>query len=168
MPEEYESVIEVGENSYIDIDNADAYFAIRYGAEAWAELSNEVKDKLLITATQRIDRLPLKGRKYVYTQTLNFPRYLDYCYFNEQSYIGSLTNSGIIPTEVEKATCEEAFALLNTEAIKRQELQRQGVSSFSIGKLSESYSGSKSLSFLVSQDAKDLLKSWIMGKVKIR
>lgn len=168
MPEpEYESVIEVGENSYIDIDDADAYFATRYGASAWAALSDETKDQLLITATQRIDSLTLKGRKYVYTQTLNFPRYIDY-YPDNPAFYGLNVNSGITPAEVEKAVCEEALALLNTEAVKRQELQRQGVTSFTIGKLSETFSGNVSFSSLLSLEAKNLLKSWIAGKVKIR
>ncbi|HOT31242.1 MAG TPA: hypothetical protein PLP09_03630 [Petrotogaceae bacterium] len=169
MPDEYESVIEVGTNSYIDIDDADAYFATRYGASAWAALSDETKDQLLITATQRIDTLRLKGRKYIYTQTLNFPRYIHVDRELQQSYIGSSgINDGTIPVQVEKATCEEALALLNTEATKRRELQEQGVTSFTIGKLSETFSGKVSSSSLLSSEAKNLLKSWVATKVRIR
>jgi len=167
MPDEYESVIEVGENSYIDITDADTYFATRYGASAWAALSDETKDQLLITATQRIDALRLKGRKYVYTQTLNFPRYLDRNIEYQQDYLYDV-NLNTIPEVVKKATCEEALALLNTEATKRRELQNQGVTSFTIGKLSETFSGNVSSSSLLSVEAKNLLKSWIAGKVKIR
>jgi len=170
MPEpEYESVIEVGENSYIDIDDADSYFATKYGAEAWADLSDETKDKLLITATQKIDNLTLKGRKFVYTQTLNFPRYICVDRELQQAYIGSPgINDGTIPIQVEKATCEEALALLNTEATKRRELQEQGVTGFTIGKLSETFSGNISSSSLLSTEAKNLLKAWIAGKVRIK
>jgi len=168
MPE-YESVIEVGKNSYIDITDANTYFATRYGADAWASLSDEVKDKLLITATQKIDNLTLKGRKYIYTQTLNFPRYIYIDRELQQSYVGSPgINDGTIPTQVTKATCEEALALLNTEATKRRELQEQGVTSFTIGKLSETFSGNTSSYPLLSTEAKKLLKAWIVGKVRIR
>lgn len=163
----YTSVITVGTNSYISITDADSYFATRYGASAWAALSTETKDQLLITATQRIDTLRLKGRKYVYTQTLNFPRYLDRNIEYQQDYLYDV-NLNTIPEVVEKATCEEAFALLNTELTKRRELQEQGVTSFTIGKLSETFSDNVSSSSLLSSDAKNLLKSWIAGKVKIR
>ena len=169
MPEEYESVVEVGENAYISITDADAYFATKYGAEAWADLPDEVKDKLLITATQEIDGLFLKGRKYVYNQALNFPRYICIDTELQQSYISSTgINDGTIPDVVAKATCEEALALLqNTEGAKRRELQRQGVTSFTIGKLSESFGGNKAIS-LLSDKAKQLLRPWILGKVRIR
>jgi len=167
MSDEYESVIEVGKNSYIDITDADTYFATRYGADAWAGLSDETKDQLLITATQRIDTLRFKGRKYAYTQTLSFPRYIDYDRKYQQDYLYNV-NLNTIPEAVKKATCEEALALLNTEATKRRELQEQGVTGFTIGKLSETFSGNVSSSSLLSSDAKNLLKSWIAGKVKIR
>ena len=163
----YISVIVVGTNSYISVTDADTYFATKYGAEAWSALSTETKDQLLITATQRIDTLRLKGRKYVYTQTLNFPRYLDRNIEYQQDYLYDV-NLNTIPEVVEKATCEEALALLNTEATKRRELQEQGVTSFTIGKLSETFSDNVSSSSLLSSDAKNLLKSWIAGKVKIR
>ncbi len=150
MADPYVSVIEVGTNCYIDIEDADEYFALKYGADSWEALSDEDKDKLLISATRKIDRLPLRGTKRIYNQSLAFPRYTD-----------------TIPTEVAQATCEEAFAMLNTAANKRKELQRQGVKSFSIGKLSETFQGSQSLS-LVSEEAKELLRPWIAGTVSIR
>jgi len=161
----YESVIEVGTNCYINIDDADEYFALKYGADAWDALTDENKDKLLISATRKIDRLPLRGTKRIYTQDLAFPRYLSA--YIDYDLMASLLYTDTIPTEVAQATCEEAFAMLNTESTKRKELQRQGVKAFSLGKLSETFQGSRSLS-LVSEEAKELLRPWIAGTVQIR
>lgn len=165
MADPYVSVIEVGVNCYIDIDDADEYFSLKYGADAWDALSDEDKDKLLISATRKIDRLPLRGKKRSYSQALGFPRYFDNYY--DEEYMASLLYAETVPEEVEKATCEEAWAMLNTEASKRRELQRQGVKSYSLGRLSETFQGSRSLS-LVSEEAKELLRPWIAGAVRIR
>ena len=168
MADPYVSQIEVGVNCYVDIDDADEYLSFKYGADAWDALTDEVKDKLLISATRKIDRLPLRGKKRVYTQDLGFPRYFDNYY--DIAYMASLIYVETIPEEVEKATCEEAFAMMNTKVNKRKELQRQGVKAFSIGRMSETFGGGSSSSTLslVSEEAKELLRPWLAGAVKIR
>ncbi len=45
----------IGENSYIDADDADAYFADNLQNAAWTALSATVKDQALVTAGQRIE-----------------------------------------------------------------------------------------------------------------
>lgn len=148
--------VTVGTNSYISVTDANTYFGERYGGDAWTSLSSTLKEQALITATRKIDRLPIRGRKYLDSefQPLAFPRDFD--------------EDGIVHERVKQACCEEAFALTKTELQKRKELQQQGVKSFSLGKLSESYQGNSfSGNSLLSLEAIDLLNSWLMGAVKI-
>ena len=126
-----------------------------------------------------IDVLPLRGERYeseyIYngsqkdinldglTQTLEFPRYIDgvLCDFDQG------TNLPIVPQAVKNACCYEALGFLeyrgSPSTTKRQNLISQGVKSFSIGDLSESYgTGSVAASFgLKSQEAYRMLRKYI-------
>lgn len=150
MPEEFESTITVGENSYIDIDGADEYFAGRLHAERWGETSDADKEKALKQATRAIDRQLLRGRKTNPEQELAFPRYPD----------------TEVPEAVKEACCEEALALLDRGDNQRRKLQAEGVVSMSIGSLSETYAIGSGEG-LLSQEAKELLRPWLLGAVNI-
>ena len=150
MPEEFETTITVGENSYIDIEGADEYFAGRLHAESWGETSDADKEKALRQATKTIDRQPLRGRKTEPGQALAFPRYPD----------------TEIPEVVKEACCEEALAMLERGNSQRRKLQQEGVQSFSLGNMSETYAAGAGKG-LLSQEAKDLLKPWLLGAVMI-
>lgn len=147
---ETESTITVGENSYIDIDGADEYFAGRLYAESWSGADSETKEKALRQATREIDRQPLRGRKSDREQTLAFPRYPD----------------TEIPKEVQEACCEEAFAILESGNSQRRKLQQEGVQSFTLGNMSETYAPGAGRG-LISQEAKELLRPWLLGGVNI-
>ncbi len=147
---ETESTITVGENSYIDIDGADEYFAGRLHAESWSGADSETKEKALRQATREIDRQPLTGRKAADDQALAFPRYPD-------------TEA---PEAVKEACCEEALALLERGNNQRRKLQQEGVQSFSLGNMSETYTAGAGKG-LLSQEAKELLKPWLIGAVMI-
>lgn len=149
MPE-YEPTIEVGENSYIDIDGADEYFAGRLHAESWSGADSETKEKALKQATREIDRQPLTGRKATDTQALAFPRYPD----------------AEIPEAVKEACCEVALALLERGNSQRRKLQQEGVQSFTLGNMSESYAAGAGRG-LLSQEARELLQPWLLGAVNI-
>ena len=142
--------ITVGENSYIDIDGADEYFAGRLHAESWAGADEETKEKALKQATREIDRQPLKGCKATDTQALAFPRYPD----------------TEVPEAVEEACCEVALALLERGNSQRRKLQQEGVQSFTLGNMSESYAAGAGKG-LLSQEAKELLRPWLLGGVFI-
>jgi len=150
MPEEHESTITVGENSYIDIEEADEYFAGRLHAESWGETSDADKEKALRQATKEIDRQLLKGRKATDTQELAFPRYPD----------------TEVPEAVKEACCEIALALLERGNSQRHKLQQEGVQSFSLGNMSETFAAGAGKG-LLSQEAKELLKPWLIGAVNI-
>ena len=150
MPEEFETTITVGENSYIDIEEADEYFTGRLHAERWGETSDADKEKALRQATKEIDRQLLKGRKATETQELAFPRYPD----------------TEVPEAVKEACCEIALALLERGNSQRRKLQQEGVQSFSLGNMSETYTPGAGRG-LLSQEAKELLRPWLLGSVNI-
>lgn len=150
MPEEFETTITVGENSYIDIDEANEYFAGRLHAESWSGADSETKEKALKQATKEIDRQPLGGRKANSGQELAFPRYPD----------------TEVPEAVKEACCEEALALLERGNSQRRKLQQEGVQSFMLGNMSETYAPGAGRG-LLSHEAKELLKPWLLGAVMI-
>jgi len=142
--------IEIGKTSYIDIEGANEYFAGRLYAGSWGETSDADKEKALKQATKEIDRQLLKGRKTTDTQELAFPRYPD----------------TEIPEAVKEACCEEALALLERGNSQRHKLQQEGVQSFSLGNMSETYAPGAGRG-LISQEAKELLRPWLLGGVNI-
>ena len=145
---ETESTITVGENSYIDIEEANVYFAGRLYAESWGETSDADKEKALRQATKEIDRQLLKGRKTTDTQELAFPRYPD----------------TEVPEAVKEACCEIALALLERGNSQRRKLQQEGVQSFTLGNMSETYAPGAGRG-LLGQEAKELLRPWLLGGV---
>ena len=147
---ETESTITVGENSYIDIEEANEYFAGRLHAESWDGADSSTKEKALKQATKIIDRQRLNGRKTNPSQPLVFPRYPD----------------KEIPEAVKEACCEEALALLERGNSQRRKLQQEGVQSFTLGNMSETYAPGAGKG-LLSQEAKELLRPWLLGAVNI-
>lgn len=163
----------VGEDAYIDVEGANEYFNGRLYAEAWEAASENDKEKALKQATRTIDRLPLKGRPAYDDQLLAFPRSLFVDGTMETSERrfdlppGWWTQSDI-PQAVKDACCEEALALLERRNNQRRQLQDEGVTSFSIGNLSESYKTDITIAKrLHSDEAKDLLMPYIAGSVAI-
>jgi len=142
--------ITVGENSYIDIGGADEYFENRLHAERWGETSDADKEKALRQATKEIDRQLLRGRKTNPEQELAFPRYPD----------------TEVPEAVKEACCEEALAILESGNSQRRKLQQEGVQSFSLGNMSETFAAGAGKG-LLSQEAKELLRPWLLGGVNI-
>ena len=136
--------------SYCTIEYADEYFAGRLHAESWGETSDADKEKALQQATKEIDRQLLKGLKATDTQELAFPRYPD----------------TEVPETVKEACCEIALALLERGNSQRRKLQQEGVQSFSLGNMSETYTPGAGRG-LLSQEAKELLGPWLLGSVNI-
>jgi len=99
---------------------------------------------------KEIDRQLLKGRKATDTQELAFPRYPD-----EE-----------VPETVKEACCEIALALLERGNSQRRKLQQEGVQSFVLGNMSETYTAGAGKG-LLSQEAKELLRPWLLGSVNI-
>jgi hypothetical protein len=136
--------------SYCTIEYANEYFENRLHAESWGQADDETKEKALRQATRSIDRMPLRGRKTDLHQPLAFPRYPD----------------TEIPEAVKEACCEEALALLESGNSQRRKLQQEGVQSFTLGNMSETYIAGAGKG-LLSQEAKELLRPWLIGAVMI-
>jgi hypothetical protein len=136
--------------SYCTIEEANEYFSGRLHAESWGQSDESTKEKALKQATRAIDRQPLRGRKTNPEQELAFPRHPD----------------TEVPEAVKEACCEEALALLERGNSQRRKLQQEGVQSFTLGNMSESYAAGAGRG-LLSQEAKELLKPWLIGAVMI-
>ena len=108
-------VLTVGTNSWVTLVEANAYLEEKWGASAWASLTDSQKSQLLITG---------------------------YRWINQKDYIdipASSTN-----TKVKYAQIELAFYCYNyyAEHEKRRALYAQGVRDFSISKYSETLEAS--------------------------
>jgi len=136
--------------SYCTIEYADEYFNNRLHTESWFEADDNTKEKALKQATRAIDRQLLKGRKTNPEQELAFPRYPD----------------TEVPEVVKEACCEEALTMLERGNSQRRKLQQEGVQSFTLGNMSESYTVGAGRG-LLSQEAKELLRPWILGAVNV-
>lgn len=130
--------MQAGFDTYVTVGDADTYIKSRYltsstDRKRWIELDYADKEVFLANACIEIEQLPFRGRKAVVNQPLSFPR-LPYQYGH--------TDSGA-PTTVKYAQIELALWLSDedkqSEYTKRRDLQAQGVESFGIGDLSESY-----------------------------
>ncbi len=168
----------VGTDTYISLTDADAYLAANYLSTdtkliAWVALTDANCEVLLKKAAKTIDRQAFIGQKKVSTQTMAFPRayynwpysYYTYntvnLYFDQDWYVESA-----VTNDVKYAQCE--IAITEASGVSdRQQLQREGVKSFSIGKLSENY-GSGSANAIYSVEAREYLKPYLAGSVAIR
>jgi hypothetical protein len=136
--------------AYVTKEEAEIYFTSRLHVDPWLDASDSDKQATLAMATRAIDRLTLKGRKAALGQSLAFPRHPD-------------TD---VPVAVKDACCEEALALLGRGNSQRRKLQQEGVQSFTLGNMSETYAAGAG-GGLISQEAKELLKPWLLGSVNI-
>lgn len=166
-------------NSYIpDLETAELYFSGDPRATAFLALDSGM-DWYLRRATRAIDAMPLAGMTYyIYNrnttidtdeQSLAFPRVI--C--GKIHEWDDDTGLPIVPQNVKDACCEEALALykLYTSSgdSNRLKLQTQGVASFSLGDLSETFvpAAATKKKGMRSQEAYDLMKGYLAGSVEL-
>ena len=137
----------VGENSYINYAEADAYMACRLHTAPWDEAGPLDCEKALMMASRRVDYLPFAGEKADVEQQLQFPR-----------------KNSDIPQAVKDAVCEEALEIIKGPD-RRAGLRAAGVKSFRIGSLSEDLGGGAGFG-LASVEARALLAPY-MGVAQI-
>lgn len=173
--------ITVGTDSYISLTDANTYMSNNYLSTSselatWNALSNADREVLLKKATKKIDRQILRGVRATNTQVLEFPRAIRVTEtLNEYPDVATIRNlSWVIETEVSQkvkdANVEEAlFAVISgASANRRIALQQQGVKSYSLGDLSETFGGGfSSQNNLLSTNAKDLLSYYLTKSVRI-
>lgn len=129
-------------DSYVTLAAAEAYFGARFGSDAWDDAIEADQEKALKQAARHLGRFRYVGTRSTTTQALAFPRAYPY---NDDPDLGSTALA--IPQTIKDAQCEEALSLLEAAAdpggaasARRTALQAQGVTSFSVPGLSESYS----------------------------
>lgn len=164
----------IGTDTYISLDDAQDYLSENYISTdekliAWNALSDMDKEILLRKALKTIEAQPYVGFKACSTQTLEFPRALytsipQDIYAPSQIWPDNWYVQSEVPSAVKYAQCEIAFETASGTS-NRVKLQRQGVKSFSLGNLSETYSGASNS--IVSHEAKELLKPYIGGGYRI-
>lgn len=151
---------------YVSIDESDEYVSTHYTEDSdertrWENLDEEDKRVLLLVSYESINRLPFPGRRTSPTQEGAFPRY----------------PSSTVPQDVKYAQIENAVAMSDTSTHEDQKqydrLWNLGVSSYSIGNLSETFvEGGGSLSAnkqngIESPHAQRLLTPYLGGGYRI-
>lgn len=97
-------------NCYATVEEANAYFADRANADAWA--SSTEQEQLLITASRLIDwQLQFAGYKTSELQSMQFPR------TGIVLASGYSVPSDIIPTELKYAVFELALSSVGTDRV---------------------------------------------------
>lgn len=145
---------------YATVEQANDYVQKYYSStdslrRLWESLSDEDKQVQLNRAEQQIDLLPFTGRPL---GTSAFPREP----FKDKSLQAA-----------QVATIELAVQRCDSQANERYELQKQGVQSYKIGDLSETFKGGSNSSD-VGADAYIMsvvfpfLKDWLGGSFEIR
>ena len=141
--------LEKGINSYLNLDEANELIDGVDTTGKWRELTDGERKQYLVLATIHIDSLMLTSRKHKAEQQLQFPR----------------GKSSEVPRAVLMA---QALTLSDTQAMQRDSLREQGVTSIKLGNTSESYSddsnsSSKQNNELKSKVAMSLMRPYILG-----
>lgn len=114
------SMLEVGKNTYVTIEEADAYIAENYSEKNilrahWTVSSDEYKEQYLRKSMIEIESLPFVGRKTIWSGELQFPRtLLNAPLYVRRSPIYLLYNrsDGEVPKEVKEAEIENALGII--------------------------------------------------------
>jgi hypothetical protein len=107
-----------GTNSYVTVDEANAYFADRLDVAAWTDGSDTQKSQSLITATMILDSLEWAGVAVSDSQSLAFPR--EGSYFDPRlGYDVDLSGAKAV-SRINTATFELAYHLLNNDGLLDQ------------------------------------------------
>lgn len=113
--------LNIPDDSYVSLDDANRYHALRNSFDSWNGLSDEQKQRRLVSASDFLDHnYVFAGKKADPNQARQFPRYQG-------------NASGQIPPEICNAVCELALqADLNQNA-------QQKMASVKVGPVSVSY-----------------------------
>lgn len=126
--------LEIGINSYVDLEYANGYVTNNYMSidaeiRKWDSLMDTDREIVIKRATVALDKIRWSGIKSDFDNKLQFPRIVGIengCFWD----IG-------IPEEIKDACVEYAISFLGCDM--RRDLQAKGVSSVKIGSTSENY-----------------------------
>ncbi len=149
--------------SYATLEYADNYVSTYYISTdplrvAWDGFTETDREILLSRSYQDLERVPYTGKRTDPEQESQFPRYPD----------------TEVPTAVMSAQVANALAYTDTswseDALFYGRLKALGVTSYSLGNLSESLSEgsySSAASMIKSPDALSLLSPWMCGGYRV-
>ncbi len=103
-----------GTNSYVNVSEAEAYFADRLDVAAWTSASADQKAQSLVTATMLLDGLPWGGCVVSDSQALAWPRQGSY-FDPRKGYVVDMPET--VPQTIITATFEVAYHLLNNDGL---------------------------------------------------
>jgi hypothetical protein len=107
--------LEVGVNSYVSLDEAEAYFADRINVGSWTEADDLTKEQALVTAAKQLNLTRWIGVIADKSQTLAFPRIGSYY---EPLYNDVVELDGtIVPVRISTANMEQAYHLINNDDV---------------------------------------------------
>lgn len=151
----------VGENSYLSVEAASDYFALRLYAEPWTGAALAQKQAALVMATFTIDRMARwYGEPTSAEQKLCFPRT---GIFDRN---GNPIAADAIPQDIQDAVCEQALAFLQMNTTRMPESIVKGITSAHVGSLSVTYASMKEFSQAkVCNAAYDILLASCLGDV---
>ena len=140
-------------NAYDTATNADTYFEAHPDYETWDKLFTATKERYLIFATTHIDMETIDGDKYdtsttsgAAAQALRFPRAED------------VDGSIFVPQAVKNAMFEQALSIAKKGTSNaRQDAQNDGVTSVTIGDVSETYGSGAAASSELCDRARAIL-----------
>lgn len=105
-----------GTNSYVTVDEADAYFAESMDVAAWSVADNTMKAQALVTATRILDEMSWIGTAISESQPLAFPRFAEY--FDPRLGTYKTIDGNAVPDRITKAQVELAYHLLNNDGLQ--------------------------------------------------
>jgi len=113
-----------GINSYVDLEEANAYFTDRVDVSAWTDASNTLKEQALVTASLYLNNFDWAGIAISESQTLAFPRNITYY----EPILGIDKTLSEIPTRIINATYELAYHFLNNDGIFDESAKLESIS----------------------------------------
>lgn len=143
-------MLTVGTDSYVSLDEADAYFSARNAPDAWMAATAAQKEEALRYATRFIDSsFEFLGYLQDTDQALKWPRYSIYD-DDGRVYEGT-------PVEVKEATFELGRSHLNDAPLNQPAISKAppGIASVTAGPVSVEFSGRYASSSDISSPAAD-------------
>lgn len=160
--------MQVGIDTYVTLEEADKYIKLHYPygnsmRKKWEQtVVSDDREVLLISACCELEALSWNGFASDDEQLLSFPRKPDKRRFGTFSVPAAIKNA---QTELALWLCAE---IDGGEASKRAALKAQGVTSFTLGDLSESYDGKSALpSPLICGKCEALISRYLAGGFEV-
>ena len=104
-----------GINSYVTVEEADAYFADRLDVAAWVDANATQKAQALVTATSVLDEQLWTGTAISESQPLAFPR--AGVYFDTKLGFAVVLDAVAVPDRIVRATFDQAYHMLNNDGL---------------------------------------------------